>query len=127
MDGTPHAEIARALTRCLLAGDVEGVGALYHDDARYWRNFDDRELDKAQLLKVIRFLVTQVRDLAYQDVRIHPTPTGFVQQHVLVGRAPNGDTLRAPACLVTEITDGRIRRLDEYLDSAALAPLLERA
>jgi hypothetical protein len=37
------------------------------------------------------------------------------------------DDMRAvecAACLVVEISDGRIRRIEEYMDGAALAPLL---
>ena len=118
--------MAQKLIACIVAGDVDGVAALYHDDARIWRNFDGRELGKDQMLKVIRFLATEVRGLDYQDVRLHVVPTGFVQQHVLVGTSAKGVAVRAPACLVAEVVDGRIRRLDEYLDSGALAPLLAR-
>jgi ketosteroid isomerase-like protein len=31
-----------------------------------------------------------------------------------------------PACIVCTVTNGRITRLDEYLDSAHVAPLLSR-
>ncbi|MCA9531254.1 MAG: nuclear transport factor 2 family protein [Myxococcales bacterium] len=115
--------IATALTRCLTEGDVEGVGALYADDAVVWRNLDGRELSKAQVMKVVRFLVERVRDLRYDDVRVLPTPSGFVQQHTLVGITERGQPLRAPACLVVTVERGLITRIDEYLDSAALAPL----
>lgn len=120
----PHVEIAQRLSAALLQGDVAGVSKLYHDDALVWRNVDDRQLNKDQLLKVVRFLATQVGELCYQDIRVHPTPQGFVQQHVLSGIAPSGQAVRVHACLVATIDDGRIRRLEEYLDSAALAPLM---
>ncbi len=122
----PHVEIAQRLSACLLEGNVAGVSELYHDDARVWRNVDDRDLNKDQLLKVVRFLSTEVAELAYRDIRVHPTPQGFVQQHVLSGIAPGGESVRVHACLVATIDGGRIRRLEEYLDSAALAPLMKR-
>ncbi|MEZ4231003.1 MAG: nuclear transport factor 2 family protein [Polyangiaceae bacterium] len=117
-------EIARQLTERTLAGDVDGVGELYHDDAVVWRNFDQRELVKKQVLKVIGLLAKSVEGLSYTELKLTPTPTGFVQQHVMRGRAPNGVELEVPACLVACVEAGRIRRLDEYLDSAALAPLM---
>jgi ketosteroid isomerase-like protein len=46
-----------------------------------------------------------------------------VQQHVLRGVAPNGTALEIPACIVCTVRDGRIVRLEEYLDSAHTAPL----
>ncbi|MCA9640366.1 MAG: nuclear transport factor 2 family protein [Polyangiaceae bacterium] len=117
-------ELARELTRRTLAGDVDGVGALYHDDAVVWRNFDQRELVKKQVLKVIGLLAKSVEGLRYEELRLTATESGFVQQHVMRGRAPNGAELQVPACLVAQVEDGRIRRLDEYLDAAALAPLM---
>jgi ketosteroid isomerase-like protein len=50
-----------------------------------------------------------------------------VQQHVLRATAPDGRPVVCAACLVVEIEDGRIRRIDEYMDGAALAPLLTQA
>ena len=57
---------------------------------------------------------------------LYKTPSGYVQQHVLHATAPDGSKVESPACLVVEVREGRIRRLDEYLDSAAIAPLLRR-
>lgn len=124
-DSHPHVEVARALTQRLLAGDVAGVADLYHDDALVWRNLDDRALVKKQMIKVVTFLSTSVKDTRYSDIRVQATETGFVQQHVLEGIAPSGEPVRAFACLVATIRDGKIARLDEYLDSAQLAPLMK--
>ena len=55
--------------------------------------------------------------LRYEAVRLAPVPGGFVQQHVVRGRA-----LVLPAVVVCQVRDGRITRLDEYFDSAQLAP-----
>jgi ketosteroid isomerase-like protein len=119
-------EVARRLMDAIQAGDVAGVEALYADDMVGWRNFDLRELGKPAMLRIIEFLAKQVRDLRYEAIRVQPTPTGYVQQHVLRATAPDGTRIESPACLVVELRDGQIRRLDEYLDSAAIAPLLSR-
>ena len=42
---------------------------------------------------------------------------GFVQQHVVRGRNALGEEFAIPACLVVTVVEGRITRLDEYLDS----------
>ncbi|MEZ4325068.1 MAG: nuclear transport factor 2 family protein [Polyangiales bacterium] len=118
-----HSDVARALFAAIAAGDVATVDALYHDDAVVFMNTTGATLEKRKMLGVIRFLSTQVSQLRYEDVRLQPTPTGFVQQHVLACRAPGGEEVRAHACLVAVVEEGRIRRLDEYLDAAAIAPL----
>ena len=41
---------------------------------------------------------------------------GFVQQHVLTGVGPNGRAFSLPAMLRVRVRDGRIIRLDEYID-----------
>jgi ketosteroid isomerase-like protein len=47
-------------------------------------------------------------------------PGGFVQRHVLHGKLASGELVAAPVCLVVHVADGRIERLYEYLDPAAV-------
>ena len=37
---------------------------------------------------------------------------------------PKGDEARIPSCVVARVEDGQITRIDEYADSAAMAPLM---
>jgi len=48
---------------------------------------------------------------------------GFLQEHVLRGTAPNGQTVAMPACIIATVSDGRITRIHEYLDPAGVAAL----
>jgi ketosteroid isomerase-like protein len=125
MPTTPEASVAvaRRLMECLQSGDAEGALALYRDDVIGWRNLDQRELVKKQIGRILRFLVG-LADMRYADVRILPTPEGFVQQHTLRCRAPNGAEVAVPACFVARVENGQIARIDEYMDGAAMAPLL---
>jgi ketosteroid isomerase-like protein len=90
------------------------------------RSFDHQELGKQPMLRVIAYLVKHVRDLHYEQIRVLTTPVGYVQQHVLHATAPDGTKVVVPACLVVEVRDGRIARLDEYLDARAIEPLTRR-
>lgn len=119
-----HIAVANELRQCIEAGDVAGVDALYHDDAIVWRNIDNRELVKKQMLRVIDFLANQVSELRYEDVRVQATDDGYVQQHTLQCVGPSGQPVEARACLVVTLRDRKVVRLDEYLDSAAMAPLM---
>ena len=119
-----HAAVAQKFNDALGARDAAGVAELYADDIIVWRNFDRRELNKTQAVKVLDFVCTKVQNLAYEQIRIHELPNGFVQQHVLTGVAPNGEPFAAVACLVVTVSDGQIARLDEYIDGAQLAPLM---
>ena len=107
-------------------GDLETVRAIYAPDAVIWHNYDQLEQTAEQNLAVLAWVVKNVAELRYEDVRRFPTPNGFVQQHVLRGTAPDGAKLDVPACIACTVVDGRITRLDEYLDTAQIAPLLAR-
>ena len=118
-----HLEVARRLIDCITRGDVEGVDRLYDDDIRVWRNIDERELVKKQALKVVGIL-SQLHDFEYRDVRIEATENGYVQQHILTCTGPKGDAVRVPSSMISRVENGRIVRIDEYADSAAMAPLM---
>jgi ketosteroid isomerase-like protein len=120
----PAVEVARKLSACIAAKDLEGAVALYREDAIVWRNFDGRSLVMKQTRKVLELLFAKVGELRYDDVRVHATPSGFVQQHTLRGISPSGEPISAHACLVATVETGRITRLDEYMDPASMAPLM---
>ncbi len=99
------------------AGDIETVAATYSDDAVIWHNYDQIEQHKADNLRTLQYVIATVQGRSYDDVRRTVLDDGFVQQHVLRGTAPGGP-LEVPAMLRVWVADGRITRLDEYLDTA---------
>ena len=120
-----HLAVAARLFDAIAGGDIEAVRGIYATDAVIWHNHDALEQSVDDNLGVLRWVVTHIRELRYEDVRRQRTETGFLQQHVLRGIAPSGKALNIPACIVCTVRDGRIKRLDEYLDSSHVAPLLE--
>jgi ketosteroid isomerase-like protein len=119
----PHERVARQLIEGVTRGDVESVDRLYADDICVWRNVDQRELVKKQALKVVGIL-SELKDIEYRDLRIEPTEHGYVQQHVLSCTSSKGEEVLMPSCIVARVENGRIARIDEYADSAAMAPLM---
>jgi len=124
MTAPSHLQIAKRLIDAVAAGDIEAVRNIYARDAVIWHNNDGVMQSVDENLAVLAWVVKHISNLRYDDIRRHATPTGFVEQHVLHGTLPNGNALSVPACLVCTVEDGRITRLDEYFDSAHLAPLL---
>jgi ketosteroid isomerase-like protein len=107
----------------ITAGDVAAVRALYTDDTLVWHNHDRVAQSANQNLRLLEWMVTNVRELRYEEVQRQRTDRGFVQQHVLRGRLADGRELSVPACMVVTVESGHITRIDEYFDSAAVAPL----
>ena len=56
----------------------------------------------------------------FTDVRRHGIDGGFVQQHVLNLDWGSGSGA-LPGCIVVQLRDGLISRIDEYLDGATIA------
>jgi len=116
-------DLAERLIGAIVAGDVEAVRALYAPEARIWHNYDGLEQTVEENLRVLRWLVRNVAGLRYEQIRRLRTDEGFLQQHVLRGTSPEGRAVELPACLIGTVANGRITRIDEYFDSAHLAPL----
>ena len=115
------AGVAKQLLDAIERGDVDEVGRLYAPDAAIWHNTDGKTTSREQNLSTLAQFVRAVPERRYTERRIHAWDSGFVEQHVLVGRLANGKELRLNACLICEVKNGQITRLDEYFDSAALA------
>jgi ketosteroid isomerase-like protein len=116
-------QVAERLFTAIPKGDLEAVRALYAPDAQIWHNHDGVVQDPAANLAVLGWVVKNIRGIRYEEIRRQATPTGFVQQHVMRGTAPSGKAFELAACIVCTVVDGRISRLDEYLDSAQLGAL----
>lgn len=110
------------------AGDADGVRSAYTPDARIWHNTDGLDAPGQTVdenLRVLHWLWAALTDMRYEVVRRETTETGFVQQHVLRARVKKtGERFAIPACIVCVVQDGRIARLDEYLDSGQAAALV---
>jgi uncharacterized protein len=111
--------VADRLFAGIEAGDTDAVAACYADDAVIWHNTDGFEQAKATNLQVLGWIVRKTTSREYRDTRRTVTDGGFVQQHVLHVEFPDGRTADLAACLVVDVTDGLIARIDEYVDSAA--------
>lgn len=117
-------EVARRLFAAIEAGDIDTVRDLYTEDAQIWHNTDRKVQSCAENLRTLSWVIGHLADLRYEDVSCQPTPTGFVQQHVLRAGGLQGQTVALPACIVATVDGGRITRIDEYLDSAQVAELV---
>jgi ketosteroid isomerase-like protein len=117
--------LADRFMRAIETGDIETVRACYAPDARIWHNNDGVEQTLEENLKVLNWVARHLSDRRYEIKSRHVFEGGYVQQHVLHGTLNNGKPFSMPACLVVTVTNGKIARLSEYLDSAHTLPLRE--
>lgn len=119
-------DVADALFEAITSGRPDDVRALYADDAVIWHSHDEAVQTPDENVATLRWAVANLGSMRYTEVRRRSTDGGFVQQHVLRATNRRGDEIAIAACIVCDVSDGRITRLDEYLDSARLSRLMAR-
>ena len=125
MTRTQTLEVAERLFAAIEKGDIAALTALWSDDVVVWRQGGGRERDKPRALGVIEWFVDATAERRYEVLDREVFDTGFVQQHILHATRRAGERVARRVCLVVKLeADGLIRRIDEYLDPAELAPLL---
>jgi len=121
----PYVQLLDRITAAAMAGDGSDLFNIYTEDAVIWHNHDNREQTVAQNVKLLERMPQWVTDREYADRRIQVFEGGVVQQHTLKGtRISTGEPIALHACVVVRVNeDGKITRLDEYLDSAEASKL----
>lgn len=115
--------VAHAFAAASRSDDAEAYAALCAPGAVTWHNFDDAEVTTEQTIRTVAWLHRAVADLAWTDVALLPTPTGFVSQTIMTGTAPGGP-LRVHSCVIATLDgDGKVVRVEEYLDPTQTAVL----
>ena len=123
-DGAAVLALADRMFRAIETGDLDALRAVYSDDVVVWTNFDDTEQPLDRAMAIVGWLCSKLGDRHYDVKRRELIAGGFLQQHVLRGTAPDGTVVAMPACIVGTVTDGRITRVEEYLDPAGVAALM---
>ncbi len=118
-------EFADRFIAALNAGDAAKVRTFYQPDATCWHNFDDADQALDDNMKLLEWMVRKVPDRRYSVIRRELIPGGWLQQHILEARLPNGREMKMFACCVITLKDGLIQRIEEYLDPAQAAVLRE--
>lgn len=123
-------EVAQHLFEQIEAKRVDGVSALYADDILVWHNFSNATQTKAENLKVLDGLTKNVTQIRYDVTERVLLGDRVMQRHLLRCRIGTGEEFVIPACIFVTAHDGKITRIDEYLDttqSNALSAAIQRA
>jgi ketosteroid isomerase-like protein len=114
-------ELRELCHRCLDAierHDVDTVADLYAPGFVFWANLTGSESSREQNLQTLRDGYALLRRRTYDDRRIDTFETGFLARFSVTAVTHDGKRASLAACLVAQCGDGRITRIDEYLDSS---------
>lgn len=118
-------KIANRMSLAVQERDVPAARALFAPDATIWHNTDgqDQTVDECLAMYPLLKAAMPRHDMRLVSRRIFPD--GYIQQEVMEATLVNGVTLSLPLCSVVSVVAGRIARIEEYMDSAALKPLYD--
>ena len=106
----------------IASGDIDAVAELYADDVEVWNTAARRPMQREESLAVLRSFLRRAEAVRYEVLERREWEEGAMQRHVLHVRVDDRDH-RIDVCVTFAFADGRIRRIYEYVDSRALAPL----
>jgi ketosteroid isomerase-like protein len=124
MSAVDYKSIVREYTDASVANDPARIRALYTDDFKLWHNFTGIELDLERALEYFVTLRNTVKSADLEIIRLIETPHGAIRECLARGETADGRVYAVPYICHFQINeDGKIYRIDEYLDSAAFAPM----
>jgi ketosteroid isomerase-like protein len=116
-------ETADALMDAIVSTSVSSLETVYSPDVVVWHNTDGREVGRDEVVAGVLAMneaLKVVVDVTSREL----TDTGFVQTQHWTFTPDSGAPLEATSVFwVTVDSEGRVSRLDEYIDSAALEGL----
>jgi ketosteroid isomerase-like protein len=112
--------IAAKLFAAIERGDLDAVRELYAPDVAIWHNVTAHTQTRDENLKLLKYFTGRVAERRYEVLGRDFFPDGFVQRHVLHGKLASGELVAAQVCIVIYVASGKIERIYEYLDPAAV-------
>lgn len=110
--------IIERMYAALGSGDIDAAIACYTPDALIWHSFDCVAHDLDAIRPQWEAMKPAFPEQEIVDIRRERIAGGFVQRHLWVVRAASGERKAWPVGIFVTIEDGRIFRLDEYIDRA---------
>jgi ketosteroid isomerase-like protein len=116
-------DLARRFIKAVEIGDTEAARDCMTPDARIWHNFDDKSQTVDENMALLEWMKRKATNRSYDITRLEEIPGGYVQQHILTLVNQAGETLTLHACVIVTVSEGKISKIEEYLDPAAIARL----
>ena len=116
MTGMRH-PFVDALANHMETGDETAIRAVLAPDAVFWHNHDDVDMNVEDGLKGVAMLRTIVDGLKLEVVSEEPVPDGVVIQTIFRATVKHsGKELAGRNCIFLREKDGKLARLEEYVD-----------
>ena len=121
MDDCEIRELCHRFFDAYQDGRPDVLAQLYSDDCIVWHNVHGQETSGQDNVAKYWSSYTGQRRRTYNDRIINTFGDGFVIQYTLNGVMKTGHQGALWLCIVGQVKDGKITRIDEYMDSSKFA------
>jgi ketosteroid isomerase-like protein len=118
-------ELAHKFFDATQAGDRATLDRMSTEDAVVWHNYDGVDMPFRVIAQGLGAVSRLLKDFAYCDRKYLSVPEGTIAQHSFKGIMPDGTRLDVPMMVRLFLRGDKIYRFEEYLDPAAMAPLVK--
>ena len=123
---TPDVErVIEQLFAAIQTGDRAAIADLYADDVLVWHSMTNHAGDKAASLAILDWLMAPGVTLTYEPIEQLIVGDRVARRHILTVGIPGQDDIVMPVAIFLTIADGKIQRIDEYVDAEGTARLIE--
>lgn len=119
-----YQDVADKWSAMIANRDVAILSELFYDDAEIWHSSDQKNMNMQDITQAVGGVFSVFKELGLKNINRSFLEEGFVQRHVIVGTHVSGAELNLAACVFVTVKNGRISRLEEYIDPSPLAAIL---
>lgn len=106
--------------------DVAAIEACYAPELRFWFNVTGAETTRQENLSALAGGYARHRRRTYDDRSVNTFDGGFIVQYTSTITPHTGGKIALSACLVAQCKNGKITRIDEYMDSGKFSAPIKR-
>ncbi|MFK8051330.1 MAG: nuclear transport factor 2 family protein [Woeseiaceae bacterium] len=117
-------ELGREFMRHVQAGNIEGAKSCLHSDAEIWHNYDNVVQTVAENMALLALMIDKCADRQYTIHYLEEINGGYLQRHQLTVTGHDGTSVTEEVVALIKVTDGKITRVDEWLDPTGIRQLL---
>lgn len=93
------------------------IGEIFSPKLQFWANFTNQTKSRDEMLAAIEAGYAVHRQRTYDDRQIRALDHGWVAQYTCKLIRHDGSSAAHWAAMVVEVQDGKIVRIDEYMDA----------
>ncbi len=110
-------ELAKRFMDAVGRGDEAGARDCMQPDAEIWHNFDNVTQTVDENMALMQLMIAKCGHRSYHIHRFDEVEGGYVQRHRLDVSAAGSDEIHSVEVLaLIMVTDGRISRVEEFMD-----------